>query len=226
VRWYILPARDSFDLAGETVGGAWYGAGNKIVFAEGQEQFSGLVRHEMLHALLRVGGHPRDEFLDKCGDIVDCLGPCVTDAGGPPAFSATAPVVAASALTIETLVATNPVSLGADSGWLPLTVSVTNHAPYAVQVQMSPLESGHPAPFSFAYVIAPVGGGSSTGDGYAGYDDMNLFPFAPAGTAGATRRFVFGDQPILAHGVSPGDYDATGSFLSIASSPVVLRVMP
>jgi hypothetical protein len=51
VRWFIVPTpRGSFDLDGEAVGAAWYGAGNQIVFAEGQEQSSGLVRHEMLLA--------------------------------------------------------------------------------------------------------------------------------------------------------------------------------
>jgi len=158
VRWYIVPGVDSFDLEGQAVGAAWYGDGNKIVFADGQQIFSGLVRHEMLHALIRVPGHPRDQFLDRCGDIVDCLGQCISDAGGPPAFSTTAPIVAPRSLTASTLIATNPVSLSADSGWLPLTVSVTNHAPYAVQVQMPPPDPGHLPGFSFAYRITPLGG--------------------------------------------------------------------
>ena len=223
VRWYIVPGVDSFDLEGQVVGAAWYGAGNKIVFADGQQIFSGLVRHEMLHALIRVPGHPRDQFLDRCGDIVDCLGQCISDAGGPPAFSTTAPIVAPSALTVTTLIATNPVSLSADSGWLPLTVGVTNHAPYAVQVQMPPLDPGHPPGFSFAYSITPLGGGHAIGNGYAALD-ATLLPFAPAGTAGATRRFVFGDQPILPQ--SAGDYDAAGIFMNVATSPMLLHVLP
>lgn len=225
VRWYVLPSADSFQLEGQTVGAAWYGDGNRIVFGAGQQDFSGLVRHEMLHALLRVGGHPRDQFLDRCGDIVDCFGRCITDAGGPPAFSTTAPIVAPSSLTVTTLVATNPVSLSADSGWLPLTVSVTNHAPYAVQGQVPLPPDGQPPGFSFAYRIASFGAGPSSGDGYAGLDGT-LFPFAPAGTAGATRRFVFGDRPILViKGMSAGDYNAVGSFLGVASVPVVLQVL-
>jgi hypothetical protein len=43
-----------------------------------------LVRHEMLHALLRATGHRRSAFIVRCSGIVVCIDRCITD-GGPAA---------------------------------------------------------------------------------------------------------------------------------------------
>ena len=57
-----------------------------------------VVRHEMLHALVRAKGHPRAQFLQRCGGIVACGPDCVHDAGPAAAPAAGTPVVRAMAL--------------------------------------------------------------------------------------------------------------------------------
>ncbi len=223
VRWYVLPAGSSFPLEGQSVNAAWFGDGNKIVFGAGQQFASDLVRHEMLHALLRSGDHPRGQFLDQCGDIVSCVERCVQDAGGPPDTSTTAPLVAVTTLAISTLLAPNPVSLSADSGWLPITVSVTNRTTRAVRVEISPPMPQGDAGISFAFLITPVAGRPIVGASSAQGNDF-FVAFAPAGTAGATRRFVFDEGQTLNAVPGPGEYDVTGMFLTASSAPALLHV--
>ena len=50
----------------------WYSDGNRIVLVKQAVTWNIGVRHEMLHALLRVGTHPREYFLDRCRGVVYC----------------------------------------------------------------------------------------------------------------------------------------------------------
>jgi hypothetical protein len=93
VRWYRVPNSDSFSLEGSTVNGAWYADGNRIALGDSEVNNGALVRHEMLHALLRNGNHPRNQFLGNCSDIVVCIDRCVHDGGGPPDTSDAAPLL-------------------------------------------------------------------------------------------------------------------------------------
>lgn len=224
VRWYVLPNDSTFQLEGQTVNGAFYASGNQIVLADGEQLDGVLVRHEMLHAILPplTKGHPREYFLDRCGDIVVCEGHCESDAGGPIATSWDALVVASSTIRVGTILAPNPVSVSADSGWFPLTVTVTNNAPEAVRVPVPLPVSGAVGAFSYEYVIVPTTGGQRDSLGYEALDGEFVY-FAPAGQAGATRRFVFDRTPIL-RGVAPGDYDVTGKLITVESSPTVLHI--
>ena len=78
VRWYRTPGL-TFRLHNQVYSGVWIG--NRIVIA-GDEVYDGrVVRHEMLHALLETGGHPRAQFLGACASLVACGGSCVEDAG-------------------------------------------------------------------------------------------------------------------------------------------------
>jgi len=209
VHWYVLPNEASFQLEGQTVNGAFFPAGNEIVLGDGEQLDGLLVRHEMLHALLprNTPGHPREYFLGRCGDVVVCEGQCQSDAGGPIATSGDSRVVAPSTLTVSTILAPNPVSVGTDSGWFPLTVTATNSAPEAVQVMV--------AGSSFAYIIGDSLGHQSVID--------SVVYFAPAGQAGATRRFVFDERPILSR-IAPGDYEVTGKLSAVESPPTLLHI--
>ena len=80
VRWYRVPGRE-FMLNGRPAGGFWSPSGNRIVLTEDAMERGQSVRHEMLHALLRVGGHPRAEFLGTCALLVSCHGLCAEEAG-------------------------------------------------------------------------------------------------------------------------------------------------
>lgn len=74
VRWYQVVAGDIL-VRDQVASAAWYAARNGIVvqpdFADGS-----VVRHEMLHAVLRDGDHPDEYFKGKCGDVVACGREC------------------------------------------------------------------------------------------------------------------------------------------------------
>ena len=80
VRWYRTPGA-SVGLNGTDVLGYYSPSGHFIVVSDSMVDDGAGVRHEMLHALLNSTGHPRDEFLGACADVVDCRGNCVTDGG-------------------------------------------------------------------------------------------------------------------------------------------------
>lgn len=229
VRWYVVPVdtNGTFEAAGQDVGGAFYPGGNQIAIVEYLRYDGALVRHEMLHALMpTTNGHPRDEFLGRCGDIVECVAQCITDAGGPPDWSDSAPVVAASSLTVGLVLSPNPESQRADSGWLPITITVTNNASQPVRVAIPGITANNVVPWGFAYRITPLAGGAADSAGYTQFDASDVV-FAPSGTAGSTRRLVFDNAPTLPlQRVVPGDYDVTGGFVSVTSEALPLRVDP
>ena len=75
--WFVVPGEEPFRVKGfdRPVAGYWDGAAKRIVLLEWVPSASHLARHEILHALLRRPGHPREYFVDKCGDLV--IGPGV-----------------------------------------------------------------------------------------------------------------------------------------------------
>ena len=216
VRWYSVAAVDSFDLEGTWASGAWYPAGNRIVIAQQELSDGEVVRHEMLHALRQAGGHPRDLFLDKCGGIVACDGGCVQDAGGPPDTSSTAPLVSPATISIGTLLVPDPVSVSRDSGWFTVTVMATNSAPRPVRVAVPTMRPW--VAFTF----------SGSGGGEAMWNGDSTVAFAPAATAGATRRYVFDVQPTVPGliDLTPGAYTVRGLFADRVAPPVPLTVSP
>ena len=73
VEWYSAPGQlTNPSNSREAVEGYYSRASNRIVLLSRNTIAGGTVRHEMLHALLRVGGHPRSAFLQSCGGLVDC----------------------------------------------------------------------------------------------------------------------------------------------------------
>lgn len=79
VRWYRTPG-SSFALNGQREAGMWRSRGNRIVIAGDAVSDGSLVRHEMLHALLRVPGHPPAQFRQACSSLVSCLDVCADQA--------------------------------------------------------------------------------------------------------------------------------------------------
>ena len=77
VRFYRVlgvPGRDSLDYldpeSGRYLNGEWVRSSNAIYLAAGQVTNPGVVRHEMLHALLQDARHPPKYFADLCGQLV------------------------------------------------------------------------------------------------------------------------------------------------------------
>lgn len=74
IRFYIVPNSSTFLWEGREVIGLWMERGSRIVLAS-EYAFRDLnVRHEMLHALTRIQGHPPEYFVERCGGIVDYFG--------------------------------------------------------------------------------------------------------------------------------------------------------
>src|SRR5437762_5976779 len=59
ITWYQVPGA-IVDLDGKDVSGYWSRASNSIVLAGDQVLGGAIVRHEMLHALVRQAGHSRE----------------------------------------------------------------------------------------------------------------------------------------------------------------------
>jgi hypothetical protein len=219
VKWYTLPNSDTFSLEGSTVNGAWYSNGNQIVLGDSEITDGALVRHEMLHALLRSAGHPRGQFLGNCSDIVVCIDRCVEDAGGPPDTSGTAPLLGGSAFTLSTRIVPDTVSLAADSGLFTVTIEITNTTPMAARVRV-PMNGG--VPYTLVQCVYPS---DWPDDGGAVSDLLNYYvTVAPSGTPGATRRVVF-DQYSDATPTLPDAFTFTGAFAGHPSPPRSLLVV-
>jgi hypothetical protein len=122
VQWYVADAVDPSD---DLVNGEWLSAGNRIVVTPRSARDGGVVRHEMLHALVRGGGHPAEYFADRCGSLVYCQVGCAVpehDRGVP----SSAPFLPQASLDVSVRFAPAAPSVSIDSGWVRIIVDVTN----------------------------------------------------------------------------------------------------
>ena len=137
IHFYVVPGA-TLEGDGQSYRAYWYSEGNRIVFANGRSTNGGVVRHEMLHALLGRGDHPREDFVDRCGGIVDFGDGLHEEAPEllPPPVTGS-PVLNPSDFQITLTVTPDPVRLGQpDSGWVTAIVSVTNSRPEPVWVRI------------------------------------------------------------------------------------------
>ena len=71
VQFYLIPNASTIpDNTYGEVAAYWSPASNRIVLADFYEMQGQLVRHEMLHALLRASGHPPAYFQGRCAGVV------------------------------------------------------------------------------------------------------------------------------------------------------------
>lgn len=217
VNWFVVPGVTSFP---GDLGGLWYEQGNRIVLT-GVEQLDGaLVRHEMLHALVRAVNHPRIEFLERCAGTVSCEYECIKDADPAPKPASGTPVVSPSALEIAVEVKPSRPNGTVDGGYFTLVVTTHNPASHAVVVALPPSGDAGPSG-SFSYTMR---GGTSYIHHDRAYDsEATLF------AAGETRRDVFdlhvGSDAEFG-GLLPGNYTAEGSYGDFAGAPISFTVVP
>lgn len=149
VHWYLVPGVSSFPTGQGHLGGAYYRARNQIVLAEHASNTGGVVRHEMLHALLRIpDAHPAAYFQRRCAGIVNCGGACaqVID----PARSDTAAIrVAPAELSLDLALYPATGRLRDSGGWYVAVASVTNQRSVPVRVALP--QKGVGQYLSFAY---------------------------------------------------------------------------
>lgn len=190
IQWLEIPDVVSVPYPGRSdVQGYWSLASNRIVLAGNFALDGALVRHEMLHALLRRGGHPRDEFLGACAGVVDCNQSCIDDAGPAPAFDPTAVPVTDDDLEVAIAMAPAHPSAAVDDGFFTVTVRVTNPRATPVVVTLPPTLNGTPVAFSYL-VTGPRGG---VGNATLALDSTTI-EFAPHETKVQVFDFAVGDS--------------------------------
>jgi hypothetical protein len=200
VTWYQVPGSESVDDNGRDVGGYWAPISNSIILGGELILDGALVRHEMLHALVRQAkGHARQYFLDRCGGLVVCSASCVEDAGPAPNVDATVPHVTSDVLKLVASIVPDAPSSSIDAGVFGISITATNPNSYAIVVDRSPNASSYD---SFFYTLVGAAGGMGRSDGAA---DPSVRYFAP----GETKRhyFDFSIGTTLGRGtVPPGVY--------------------
>ena len=122
IRWFV--ERDARYDGGAR--GAWYQFGNAIVLSANGRFSGGLVRHEMLHALVDAARHPREYFVVRCSGVVDCEFKCALEDGRVPPVSSRLRRLAPNELSLTASLTPKSPSLSARDGTFMFTIAVTN----------------------------------------------------------------------------------------------------
>jgi hypothetical protein len=207
VQWYVVPNARTLPVNGRDVAGYWAEAGNQIVLTAPIVLDGGAVRHEMLHALIRTGGHPRDQFVVKCAGVVECPAQCIVDGGAAPAPDPSA--VPVSPDVMEVSVAPGPVALAHTGDGDVFSVTVTVHNPLAQPVVvLMPLTAGSPLAEGFLYELS---GPSGAATGGVALGDVSRWSFA----ASESKRQLFDFASRTRFGTdrfAPGVYELRGAY--------------
>jgi len=221
VTWYSIPG-SAFQLNGNIVTGYWTSGSNRIVLADSARLDGSVVRHEMLHALIRQSGHPRSAFLEKCAGLVSCTPECVTDAGPAGTANIGYPTVPPDSLDVSIEILPNPPSLNFDGGVFSFVVSAHNRASHPVNVSL-PTFAGQPAA-PFSYEIRSLTSGQRVA---ANLDlaDPSITTFA----AGETKRqyFDFNIGTVVRNRtVAPATYRFAGSYATRSATLTSIVIAP
>jgi hypothetical protein len=207
VRWYVMPGAHSFSYGQMRVAGLWTRSGNTITVGEFAQMNGQLVRHEMLHAVLQGGAHPRAQYLGSCAGVVTCGENCMKEAGPPLVPGAGTPLVSPATLAVDLEVNPDVPSGQRDDGWFTITVTATNRLDSPVMVDLPSSADGE-ARRTFAFDIS----GALTAYRRTVRDPGSGVTYF---VAGETKRYVFdlqlagGSNPT---GVQPGSYSLRVGF--------------
>ncbi|MFL5617558.1 MAG: hypothetical protein ACJ79A_04085 [Gemmatimonadaceae bacterium] len=208
-----MPDVQSIEVDGKTYHGFWYGAPDRIVLADTRRLDGPLVRHEMLHVLLRAQGHPRDPFLTSCEDVVVCDGACLVEAGGRVPPPPTAPELSPRDVATRIEIAPREPAQSLDSGAVAVTVSITNPRAEPVWVRLVPQAPGDPFSHTFGFAIDYDDANRVGSAGYT-WAEGDRFPLG----ARETRRYVWDDQ------LSAGRFGVRGYFNTDTAARIVVTV--
>ena len=184
VRWFIVPGARSIPYDGAEYQGLWYRAGNRIVLAEQSMLRGGLVRHEMLHALIDEASHPREYYGERCGGLVVCAGDCEKEIGPDPPPPAAIAGLDAWELDLDVEIVSTPPETEDDVAWLGVLVSVRNPHPEARAVRLGATGARPPLP-TFGYALAAPGEEAARETYVFAFDTTVVFG------AGETQRRLF-----------------------------------
>jgi hypothetical protein len=198
VRWYRAPI---VTHDGVRVSGVFNARMNRIVLAQEYLDAGPLVRHEMLHALLRADGHPRVPFLETCASIVDCACPGLA---GWHSGSDQHLVLSADSFEVGSEAKLLPREADGER-WLVLEVWVSNPRAQAAVVAAP----GDPrSPTIFGYDLRGPSGGRL--GGRVAVDSSQLY-FNPFETKRWPYEFKVASEVSDLH-VSPGQYLVRGAY--------------
>ena len=214
IRWYIVPNATSIDVDGERVQGVTFGT-DRIVLADAHRLNGPLVRHEMLHALLRVGGHPREAFLVGCDGVVACVGKCEMEAGGRQVPPASAREISPSDVATHIEFAPRQPAASRDEGAVAVIVSITNPLDTPAWVRLTPRTPGDPFFQTFGIAFDDDDTGAVFSRSYQSTVEAR-FPLGPR----ETRRWVWDDD------LPAGDYGVRGWFNSDSAQRLVVKIAP
>jgi hypothetical protein len=210
VRWYQAPG-DAVLLDGKAVGGFWSSGGNIIVLPTALIFDGAGVRHEMLHALLHVDGHPRRAFLEQCADIVRCAMSCARAAGPWSAPSAYA-IVPPDSIAVTARTSLLPWESDGQR-WVVLEISASNDRDRAVLVE-APGET-------FGYrVTLPDGTGRQA---WQVVSDSSAIFFAPRAIKRWRFEFLVTDS-VSAFTLPPGTNVVVGAYARHRAAPETVAV--
>ena len=217
VAWYRVPASSITSDDGDEVKGL-YLYGDRIVLAQNTIHDGQVVRHEMLHALLKGKGHPRADFVGRCGGVVSCSVRCIAEGTAPRPLPGAVTVLPSEMRITASIWPANP---GVDvlDGYVRVTVTARNPRAGPVIVSLPSYLGG-----------MPVGFGARIAQG--AWATIREFPvLAPESrwfAAGETRQFVFeywanpGAPPPARLDV--GNYSVTGSYGARWGTAVALTI--
>jgi hypothetical protein len=217
VRWYSVPG-SRFIFRGQAVAGYWNSSTNRIVLAEDIVEQGDMVRHEMLHALLRRPVHPRSQFLGSCASLVSCQGICTKDDGAWQLPRSDYVVLPPDSLNVAVSADLLPRESDGER-WFALGVSVRNAGAYAVLVAAP---GDRVTPNTFGYDLrGPLGG---IGGGEIESDSSTLF-FQPF----ETKRWLFEfrvSSDLSEHRVTSGSYLVRGDYGRHRSADTTITISP
>jgi len=219
VTWYQTTEVVHDTHSGDVIAGYWVPGSNRIVLTNSVMMNGGIVRHEMLHALLQRGRHPRGQFLGNCAGTVDCEDACAADAGSYPAPPESPIAVPGDSIEITLDVEPRTPARNIDEGRFSLTVFARNRS--AHWVTASPA-AGIDARQTFSFDVHGANG-TQAGDQRA--IDPSQTIFAPHETKRQVFDLVIGDYPFT-NQLLPGDYVARGAFAGWWSSDSSFVISP
>lgn len=219
VSWYQTSQVVHDTHSGDVIAGYYERGSNRIVLTASVMMNGGIVRHEMLHALLQKAGHPRAQFLGNCAGTVDCEAPCAADAGPYPAPPQSPIAVPGDSIEITLQLEPHTPTKGIDEGRFSLTEFVRNRT--GRWITIVPTDGAEPAQtFSFSFA---GDNGATGGDRRA--TDPSQTTFAPHETKRQVFDLNIGDYP-FGNQLLPGDYLAHGGFAGWQSGDSAFVIVP
>ena len=219
VTWYQTAQEVTDTRSGDVIAGYWIPVTNQIVLNTLVMMDGQTVRHEMLHALRQKSGHPRDQFLNKCGGVVDCQDACVADAGPYPTPPQTPLHVDNGSIELTLDIEPQTPTRSIDGGRFSITVLTHNKTAQWITVTPAAAVAANQT-----FSIDVHGANGATARDELGLDPSQTI-FAPGETKRHVFDFVIGDYP-FGNQLLPGDYVVRGAFAGYWSADTPFVISP